>query len=511
MIEKLSYILEKLVPVEVDYFEYDKNILPSEFDPQNNIWKDLLVDCQDQGTCGSCWAFSTGSCYSDRFNILMGKKIIKKLLSPTDQILCNDIVNIILNNDKKLLDTLQHPFQLNEETVNNACNGNSLICAYYYLKFYGVASQNCIPYDKKNFDFSRLVNTNYGFNILNKNVSAFGQSNYKEFDNIVNIATYDPKQLSPPGCDLYSPYSFRPFDFCYDDSKINQVNIGTPSQRYTCFLIYSIRNAVRDDTMIKFEIFKWGPICSSFLVYEDFYTFDPIKDGVYIHNENFPAIVGGHGIEIVGWGDYKTKNGKSIPFWWVKNSWGKNYGYNGYFRFLRGQNHCQIEYNMLCMLPNLYFDFSNKTQIKQIINDINNLNIFYIHKPLNTLYEVTYKILASFTNANIYFSKQTFYNNYYNYLFFWFEMYIAIGFLLISYPLKSFYQLNDILRMPGIDYDVIDLNYSFKKENYAGLLQLNVFKKKKEKTLNYNYLFILLFVLFFVILVFFLIKKIYSL
>jgi hypothetical protein len=163
------------------------------------------------------------------------------------------------------------------------------------------------------------------------------------------------------------------------------------------------------------------------------------------------------------------------------------------------------------MLPNLYFDFSNKTQIKQIINDINNLNIFYIYKPLNTLYEVTYKILASFTNANIYFSKQTFYNNYYNYLFFWFEMYIAIGFLLISYPLKSFYQLNNILRMPGIDYDVIDLNYSFKKENYAGLLQLNVFKKKKEKTLNYNYLFILLFVLFFVILVFFLIKKIYSL
>lgn len=43
--------------------------------------------------------------------------------------------------------------------------------------------------------------------------------------------------------------------------------------------------------------------------------------------------VGGHAIEVVGWGE---ENGDK--FWWVKNSWTANWGINGYFKI--GINEC---------------------------------------------------------------------------------------------------------------------------------------------------------------------------
>ena len=41
---------------------------------------------------------------------------------------------------------------------------------------------------------------------------------------------------------------------------------------------------------------------------------------------------------IVGYG---TENG--IDYWLCKNSWGSGWGMQGYFKILRGQNHCSVE------------------------------------------------------------------------------------------------------------------------------------------------------------------------
>ena len=70
----LAKKLNNLIFYESSYTNSFIKTLPPNFEPQNTIWKDLLVQSKNQGKCGSCWAFSSAGCYADRFNILSGHK-----------------------------------------------------------------------------------------------------------------------------------------------------------------------------------------------------------------------------------------------------------------------------------------------------------------------------------------------------------------------------------------------------------------------------------------------------
>ena len=67
-----------------------------------------------------------------------------------------------------------------------------------------------------------------------------------------------------------------------------------------------------------------GPIVGGFQVFEDFQYY---TGGVYEHVEG--GILGGHGVAVVGYDD-------AGEYWICKNSWGPNWGEDGYFRIKWG-------------------------------------------------------------------------------------------------------------------------------------------------------------------------------
>ncbi|XP_049534797.1 cathepsin B-like [Anopheles darlingi] len=97
----------------------------------------------------------------------------------------------------------------------------------------------------------------------------------------------------------------------------------------------------RDEDRILYELFYFGPVQASFTVYTDFIQY---KSGVYRHT--YGVRVGDHSVKIVGWG---VENG--TKFWLCANSWGAEWGENGFFKIIRGEDHLSVESNVVAGLP----------------------------------------------------------------------------------------------------------------------------------------------------------------
>ena len=72
-------------------------------------------------------------------------------------------------------------------------------------------------------------------------------------------------------------------------------------------------------------LIEHGPLVTTFTVYKDFFAYN---SGIYEHVSG--GVAGGHAVAIVG---YDNNN----EYWIVKNSWGKNWGENGFFRIRYGE------------------------------------------------------------------------------------------------------------------------------------------------------------------------------
>ncbi|KAL1422085.1 hypothetical protein MTO96_003892 [Rhipicephalus appendiculatus] len=95
----------------------------------------------------------------------------------------------------------------------------------------------------------------------------------------------------------------------------------------------NVYRLLKNETQIRTDIYKNGPVESAFFVYADFPSY---KSGVYQqHSDQFMGV---HAIKILGWG---TEDG--VPYWLVANSWNVGWGDKGYFKILRGKDECGIE------------------------------------------------------------------------------------------------------------------------------------------------------------------------
>lgn len=378
-------LLKDYYPCKIKYPKKFYKKIPKEWKPQDEAWKDFLVPPTNQGTCGSCWAFSVVNTLSDRYNIWCRKKILETNLSPFLIISCNLFATFLkTQNLVKNID-----FQTwNKES---GCYGNILLGSILYIYFFGIPKSECFPYAEENVLKFQQKKTNFSFfNPTNSNI------NLK--NNTFDLKDFQDVRLTP-SCAYTTNSQSPPFGFCIDNIMVDKNKFyGSISQNFSITHFYSVEN---DEKQIQLEILANGPVVSGFIVYGDYYTFDPKKE-IYIHDaKNFKTIVGGHAIEIVGWGE---ENG--TKFWWIKNTWGKEFGENGYFRFLRGKNMCHIESNVHGFFPDLYIDYFNFKKVHLYRKWIKT-NKYITDKYTNELGSLVYNVLLFF-----YTTQQSYYKDF---------------------------------------------------------------------------------------------------
>lgn len=293
--------------------------VPDEFDGVK-CWKVYNTIIHNQGFCGGCWSIASTDTLSLRFNI-QSRGIYNIQLSWPNVLTCTlggDLrYKVIDNQIEKRYKLIKHPefeldqlTQLDKEVLKDtACKGGkTIIVPWEYLFVLGVISNKCFNDDK------------YLSQIRNEN---------------------------PPLCSkVISPLG----DYCYDKEK--------PAYFYRCLHYYRIKN---DHKEIMKDIYKWGPISSVYRVYNSFLQgirFGNFKDDNFIYKPTDQELENSnllpknyHAIVIIGWG---IKN--NVKYWLIKNSFGKDFGINGYFKILRGVNCCEIEQNVIGCIPDFHFN-----------------------------------------------------------------------------------------------------------------------------------------------------------
>ena len=253
--------------------------IPSQFKGQE-VWDGLINPPLNQGSCGSCWAFATTGVLADRWSILTGGAQ-KHVLSPVKPILCD------WQGKEDTLENPDSPYFENQfwkynqaGTKAGSCFGNTLSDAWRYLFVSGTTTMKCLP---------------YGFR--------------GEYDIPLGDATEEKK------IPLCYDVTGKIGDMCADNvyHSTTGLETGTPAKFYRAGAVYRIPN---DVSSVQVEIMENGPVTTGITVYPSFYQFEAETD-VYSSSANEEK-VGGHAVEIVGWGVHPTQG----DFWWIKNSWG---------------------------------------------------------------------------------------------------------------------------------------------------------------------------------------------
>jgi len=147
---------------------------------------------------------------------------------------------------------------------------------------------------------------------------------------------------SLPGCDHHLPNSKHPCPSQeYPTPSCTQQCVDSEnwsSAKQFGATAYSISG----EQDIKQEIMQNGPVETQFTVYADFLSY---KSGVYSHITG--NLLGGHAVKFLGWG--VTSNG--TDYWIVANSWNPDWGNQGYFWILRGEDECGIEDDVNAGVP----------------------------------------------------------------------------------------------------------------------------------------------------------------
>ena len=115
---ELTWTSENMMAMHDDDNHKDKDNIPDAFDSRTQ-WPDCVTPIRSQDHCGSCWAFSAATAFSDRICIASEGRT-KVVLSPQYLVSC----------DKK----------------NSACKGGLLDRVWNFLETEGTTTDSCFDY-----------------------------------------------------------------------------------------------------------------------------------------------------------------------------------------------------------------------------------------------------------------------------------------------------------------------------------------------------------------------------
>lgn len=277
--------------------------LPDVFDGRDT-WRDFLSPIRDQGQCGNCWAIATTSVLSDRYAIQSLNQINIEF-SPYATTVCAGVIDSQPYYDDKVIS--QKNLEAHSEA---ACSGNTIYNALSFLYIYGAMEHSC---------YSKGLFKEKGISYLD------------DFKTINDL----------PTC---QELAGRDFDQC--------LNSDIAARYFRSIGSYTIEENPADNYLtIREEIYQFGPVISGFIIYDDFLE---EYDGttIYMGPKKESSSQGGHAIKIVGWGREKV-DGQDVNYWWIGNSWGKNWGIGGFFKMKMGIPECQLEKNIATMIPDI--------------------------------------------------------------------------------------------------------------------------------------------------------------
>lgn len=239
----------------------ERGILPDYWDWSDRNGRNYMTTIKNQGSCGSCWAFSAHGVVEAVYNIEKGFYSIQTPplndgTYPVESLLehVDDYGNI------RIL-ALDYPDLSEQDLVScswaGTCDGGYTSKSFDYIKSNGVVPEDCFPYVE-----------------------------------------------SDVPCNLCSSWG----------NKLTRIQ-GWGYVTQSSVNKTAIKTALQD-----------GP-CSFYMdVYSDFYHYD---GGIYEKTAG-ATYEGGHLVVLVGYDENQD-------CWICKNSWGRGWGENGYFRIRRGE------------------------------------------------------------------------------------------------------------------------------------------------------------------------------
>lgn len=265
-----------------------------------------------QGTCGSCWLFSSLGAIGDRHCI---------------------------NNPDEMLDMFGSVKTLSVQQVlscyhRNGCDGGhpiALFQSYFASKLWSTFEAD-YPYEARCFQSGHgVVEKDEDLGILGCLLWQLTPDNTK--NKPCQCIDMRNRVRQQPQCNI--PVSAAGRFGLQDFKKIPAPGFPKAPHRFA-----SRWKLEEVNMMMMQSIFEGGSIISGFSVFADWAKFIFVTNGqqVYQWDGRSPK-VGGHAVVIVGWG----VAGRGIPYWRMRNSYGKSWGDGGYYMHIRGRNDCNVE------------------------------------------------------------------------------------------------------------------------------------------------------------------------